>query len=43
MGFDPDQTEQVILNGKVWSVRRGEYADVPPDVFLALKTRYPEL
>lgn len=36
-----DQTEQVILNGQVTVIRRGEYVDVRPEVYLALRQRYP--
>ena len=38
-----DQTEQVILNGKVTQIRRGEYVDVKVPVFMQLKQRYPNL
>ena len=38
-----DQTENVIINGKVTQIRRGEYVDVKVPVFLQLKKRYPNL
>ena len=42
-GMTPDQSEQVILNGKVWSIRRGESVEVPVEVFLMLRQRYAEI
>ena len=38
-----DQTENVIINGKVTQIRRGEYVDVKVPVFLQLRQRYPGL
>jgi hypothetical protein len=38
-----DQTENVIINGAVTQIRRGEYVDVKVPVFLQLKQRYPGL
>jgi len=38
-----DQTENVIINGKVTQIRRGEYVDVKIHVFMQLKQRYPNL
>ena len=38
-----DQTENVIINGVVTQIRRGEYVDVKVPVFLQLKQRYPNL
>ena len=38
-----DQTENVIINGSVTQIRRGEYVDVKVPVFLQLKQRYPNL
>lgn len=38
-----DQTETVIINGKVTRIRRGEYVDVKVPVFLQLKQRYPSI
>ena len=38
-----DQTENVIINGKVTRIRRGEYVDVKVPVFMQLKQRYPNL
>ena len=38
-----DQTENVIINGKVTQIRRGEYVDVKVPVFMQLKQRYPNL
>lgn len=39
----PDQTEQVILNGRVTQIRRGEYVDVSVPVFTLLRQRYEAL
>lgn len=38
-----DQTEQVILNGSVTQLRRGEYVEVKVPVFMQLRQRYPNL
>ncbi len=38
-----DQTENVIINGHVTQIRRGEYVEVKVPVFLQLKNRYPNL
>jgi len=38
-----DQTENVIINGKVTQIRRGKYVDVKVPVFMQLKQRYPNL
>ena len=38
-----DQTETVVINGKVTRIRRGEYVDVKVPVFLQLINRYPNL
>lgn len=38
-----DQTENVIINGVVTQIRRGEYVDVKVPVFMQLKQRYPTL
>ena len=38
-----DQTENVIINGKVTQIRRGEYVEVKVPVFMQLKQRYPGL
>ena len=38
-----DQTENVIINGTVTQIRRGEYVEVKVPVFLQLKQRYPNL
>lgn len=38
-----DQTENVIINGVVTQIRRGEYVDVKVPVFWQLKQRYPNL
>lgn len=42
-GPGTDQTEQVILNGRVTSIRRGEYVDVKPAVYMALRQRYKDI
>ena len=41
--INTDQTENVIINGAVTQIRRGEYVDVKVPVFLQLKQRYPNL
>lgn len=38
-----DQTENVIINGRVTQIRRGEYVEVKAPVFMQLKQRYPAL
>lgn len=38
-----DQTETVVINGKVTQIRRGEYVDVKVPVFLQLRQRYPNI
>lgn len=38
-----DQTETVVINGKVTQIRRGEYVNVKVPVFLQLRNRYPNL
>ena len=38
-----DQTENVIINGKVTQIRRGESVDVKVPVFMQLKQRSPNL
>ena len=38
-----DQTETVVINGKVTQIRRGEYVDVKVPVFLQLRQRYPSI
>ena len=35
--------ENVIINGTVTQIRRGEYVDVKVPVFMQLKQRYPNL
>jgi len=42
-GAAVDQTENVIINGNVTQIRRGEYVDVKVPVFMQLKQRYPNL
>ena len=42
-GAAVDQTENVIINGNVTQIRRGEYVDVKVPVFLQLRQRYPGL
>ena len=38
-----EQTETVVINGKVTQIKRGEYVDVKVPVFLQLKQRYPSI
>lgn len=40
-GMKTDQTEQVIINGNITSIRRGTPVDVKVPVFMLLKQRYP--
>lgn len=42
-GMRADQSEQVIVNGRVWNIRRGESVEVPTEVFLLLRERYPDI
>ena len=41
--INTDQTENVIINGAVTQIRRGEYVEVKVPVFLQLKQRYANL
>lgn len=38
-----DQTEHVTINGVTTLIRRGEYVDVPQNVFFVLKQKYKQL
>lgn len=40
-GLKVDQTEQVVINGKMTNIRRGIPVDVKVPVFMLLKQRYP--
>lgn len=42
-GVKVDQYEHVTVNGETTLVRRGEYVDVTPDVFIQLKNRYKNI
>lgn len=42
-GVSIDQTEHVTINGNTTIIQRGERVDVPVDVFLALREKYPDL
>lgn len=46
-GIKVDQYEHVTLANergeKIYYVKRGEYVEVPVEVFIALKERYPKL
>lgn len=42
-GATMDQTEHVTINGRTTIVQRGVRVDVPLDVFLALRVKYPDL
>ena len=46
-GIKVDQYEHVTIANetgeKIYYVKRGEYVDVPVEVFIALKDRYPKL
>lgn len=39
----PDPNEQVVINGVVTTIRRGESVEVKIPVFLQLKRKYPAL
>lgn len=38
-----DQTETVVINGVVTRIKRGEYVNVSPAVYVQLRNRYPNL
>ena len=42
-GVTVDQTEHVTINGKTTLIQRGVRVDVPVDVFVALREKYPDL
>ena len=42
-GVNIDQTEHVTINGRTTIIQRGERVDVPVDVFMALRVKYPDL
>lgn len=43
MGLKVDQYEHVTINGKTTLIRRGEHVEVPVDVFIQLRNRFPNL
>lgn len=43
VGVKTDQTEHVTINGKTTIIQRGVRVDVPVDVYLALREKYPDL
>ena len=38
-----DQTEHVTVNGKTTVIMRGQHVEVPVDVFLQLRNKYPHI
>lgn len=42
-GVKVDQYEHVTVNGNTTLVRRGEYVDVAPEVYIQLKNRFPSI
>jgi hypothetical protein len=42
-GVKIDQYEHVTIDGKTTLLRRGEYLDIPVDVYLQLRNRFPHL
>lgn len=42
-GTATDHYEHVTIDSKTTLVRKGEWLDVPVDVFLQLRNRYPKL
>ena len=42
-GVKVDQYEHVTVNGTTTLVRRGEYVDVTPEVYIQLKNRFPSI
>ena len=43
IGVTTDQTEHVTVNGKTTIIQRGVRVDVPVDVYLALRAKYPDI
>lgn len=42
-GLRADAHEHVTINGKTTLIKRGEYVEVPIDVYIQLRNRYPNL
>lgn len=42
-GVKVDQYEHVTVNGNTTLIRRGEYVDVTPEVYIQLKNRFPNI
>lgn len=42
-GLKIDQYEHVTINGKTTLIRRGEHVEVPADVYIQLRNRFPNL
>jgi hypothetical protein len=42
-GVKVDQYEHVTVNGNTTLIRRGEYVDVTPEVYIQLKNRFPSI
>lgn len=40
-GLKTDQYEHVTINGETTLVKRGEYVEVTPEVFIQLRNKYP--
>ena len=43
VGVNTDQTEHVTINGKTTIIQRGVRVDVTPEVFMALREKYPDI
>jgi len=43
IGANVDQTEHVTINGRTTIIQEGVRVDVPVDVFLVLREKYPDL
>lgn len=42
-GVKMDPYEHVTINGETTLIKRGEYVEVKPEVFIQLRNKYPHL
>lgn len=42
-GMRMDQYEHVTINGETTLIKRGEYVDVKPEVFIQLRNKFPNI
>ena len=42
-GIKMDPYEHVTINGETTLIRRGEYVEVTPEVFIQLRNKFPNL